>query len=149
MPSDVFAKLAASLPAGDDIESQARSALFLLVERIDAVGHSAQPVIDDPLACPNCGERVSSLRTPYCSDGCRAVAAFVRQFRTALAEGTALDPERQVSFGQALWFVLGGGRPLRQHIAPSSALKQVFKRENGLCEACGSPATTIDHTGSG
>ncbi|MDQ2987293.1 MAG: hypothetical protein M3R13_11365 [Armatimonadota bacterium] len=51
-------------------------------------------------------------------------------------------------FGQTFWFLIGGGRPLRVSIAPPSAMKQVFKRTDGKCEACGAPATTIDNVGS-
>lgn len=98
--------------------------------------------------CPNCGCLAPSNRTPYCSDCCKSLAAFVRQFRVALANGGPSD-DRLMMFGQTFWFLIGGGRPLRVRIAPASAIKQVFKRAGGNCEECGAPATTVDNVGSG
>jgi hypothetical protein len=98
--------------------------------------------------CPNCGAAAPAKRTPYCSDCCKSFAAFVRQFRVALANGGPTD-DRLMMFGQTFWFLIGGGRPLRVSIAPKSAIKQVFKRTDGKCESCGAPATTVDNVGSG
>lgn len=99
--------------------------------------------------CPNCGEPVASLRSPYCGDSCREEAAFVRQFRTALATGALADPEKQERLGQALWHLLGGGYPHRLPLVLPSAAKQALKRNDGRCEGCGVPASTFDHLGSG
>jgi hypothetical protein len=73
----------------------------------------------------------------------------VRQFRTGLADGWIFEPEKQVALGQALWHLLGGGRPLRREIAPAKAIERAIKREDGLCQVCGVPATSVDHAGSG
>jgi len=104
---------------------------------------------EDSLTCPNCGTPCSAPRTPYCSEGCREMAGFVRQFRTGLIEGWIFEPEKQVALGQVLWHVLGGGRPLRTEIAPANAIKRAIAREDGRCQVCGAPATTVDHSGSG
>ena len=136
--------------ASDDADVQSKALLALLVEGAGQAQFSAmQGVPADPSTCPNCGQPATSLRSPYCGDACREESAFVRQFRQSLMTGKALEPERQVALGEKVWHVLGGGYPRRQSLAPNSALKQVFKREDGRCELCGAPATTIDHTGSG
>jgi hypothetical protein len=77
------------------------------------------------------------------------MAAFVRQFRASLADGSLLDPQRQVGMGQALWHLQGGGFPLRQRLVPPKVLAKVIERHGGLCAVCGAPAIEIDHTGSG
>jgi hypothetical protein len=104
---------------------------------------------EDPCLCPNCGADCQSAASPYCGDPCREEAAFVRQFRRALAEGAVFDPERRNMIAQAFWHALGGGYPARVALVPESARKQVLKRTGGLCEICGAPAVTFDHEGSG
>src|SRR5688572_24042696 len=90
-----LARLAFALPpasdalAGDDSDSQCRAALSFLVERAIAHLHDPAPgqtYSVDLLTCPNCGNPDRSDRSPYCSDACRAQAAFVRQFRTGLRD---------------------------------------------------------------
>lgn len=129
------------------MEAQARAALRPLLAA--ALEHAdAEPMRTTHNQCPNCGAACDSKRTPYCSDHCKATAAFVRQLRSALQNGGPTD-ERAMMFGQAFWHLLGGGRPLRVAIAPASAIRQVFKRSDGKCEVCGEPATGIDNVGSG
>jgi len=77
------------------------------------------------------------------------MAGFVRQFRTGLVEEWLLLPEKQVALGQVLWHVLGGGRPLRLAISPERSRRKALEKAEGLCAACGAPATTVDHIGSG
>ena len=128
------------------MDDWARLVLRVLV---DNAANLDLPLIEvDASICPNCGAPNMSTRTPYCSDRCKALAAFVRQLRTALDHDGPSD-DRMMMFGQTLWFLMGGGRPLRVSIAPASAIKQVFKRTDGKCETCGAPATTIDNVGSG
>jgi len=135
------------LPDGGDMEDQARAALRpLLLRAIEEPDVTAIRTIAGE--CPNCGRPSQSLRTPYCSDSCKSISAFVRQFRVALNDRGPTD-ERLAMFGQTFWFLIGGGRPLRVSIAPSSAIKQVFKRTDGKCEGCGAVATTVDNVGSG
>jgi hypothetical protein len=130
------------------IEDRARHVLIVLAEAI-----ANAPVQDaikrDPRSCPNCGQQAEAARKPYCSEECKCMAAFIRQFRNAVAQRTLSEPDRQVSLGQGLWFLLGGGRPLRLEIAPPRALEQAIRREGGKCQACGAEATTVDHVGSG
>lgn len=130
------------------LEDQARCVLTVLLNRI---GNSEQTEI--PLEslhrCPNCDKATESLASPYCSETCRDQAAFVRQFRAALAAGTILTPEKQVVFGERLWWLLGGGLPLRESRIPESAKRQVAKRSDGKCETCGAPMTTVENVGSG
>ena len=99
--------------------------------------------------CPNCGSPETGERSPYCTDACRAESAFVRQLRSVLANGSVFDEVRQIAFGEKLWHLLGGGYPRRQKLAFERTLATVFKRENGKCQMCGAPATTVDHLGSG
>lgn len=126
-------------------QAQARRVLLFVLGAVP-VGTA---VITDPLACPNCGEAFLGTRTPYCSEACKEMSAFVRQTRNALTTGMVHDPERQVALGQKLWHLLGGGYPLRLTIMPPSAARQVAKRTGGKCELCGNPASTYDHLGSG
>ncbi|MBA3726185.1 MAG: hypothetical protein H0W86_06955 [Armatimonadetes bacterium] len=146
---DAFSRLAESLPSDGDIEAQARGVLSILLERIRDGGRDVAPLENSPGTCPNCGTPTDSKRTPYCSERCKCVSAFVRRFRRSLAQGSLLEPEGQVALGQTFWHLMEGGRPLRVSIAPASAIKQVFKRTDGKCETCGAPATTVDNVGSG
>ncbi len=77
------------------------------------------------------------------------MAAFVRQFRSHVADGSIFEIERQFGSGQALVFLLGGGYPRRQNMVPARVIAKVIERDGGVCQACGAPATEIDHTGSG
>ncbi len=147
---EALGRLARSLPPpGEDVSQQARSVLIHLVRSINTKVPEA-PIIDqDPSTCPNCGVHIQSARSPYCSARCREVAGFIRRFRSGLEDGSIFDEERQVALGQAMWHLLGGGRPLREHLILERTRAQVMKRDEGRCQVCGAAATTIDHTGSG
>ncbi len=131
---------------GTDEESQTRALLLPLLAR---KAKSQPPVPADSSTCPNCSKASEDPRTPYCSDHCKEMAAFVRQFRAAVAEGTILEPEKQMMMGQKLWAVAIGGYPMRQTLVPAKVIAKVIEREGGKCQMCGAPATEIDHTGSG
>lgn len=77
------------------------------------------------------------------------MAAFVRQFRSGLATELILEADKQTAFGERLWWILGGGLPMREGRIPESAKRQVIKRCGGVCEFCGKPMTTIQNFGSG
>jgi hypothetical protein len=137
-------------PDQGGIEDQARAVLrYVLAPDMDIPPANLAIIDVDPATCPNCGIQVESTRTPYCGEGCREMAGFVRQFRTGLELGWIFLPEKQVALGQVLWHVLGGGRPLRQQIAPAKAREKALKRTGAKCEGCGGVATTVDHVGSG
>ena len=153
MPDSKFKKeLVANLPPFsaleliDDIEKQTCAVLALLTEQ-SASKPCTVPV--DYMSCPNCGAFAESNRSPYCSDECREMAAFVRQFRSAVLDGSLVNPERQGALGQKLWFVLGGGYPRRDVLVPARVRLKVLEREGNKCQQCGAKATTIDHSGSG
>ena len=152
MPVDAFRRLQSSLPeiGSGDIADNARASLRYIVEPIaaDAVAISQAQDID-PLTCPNCGCPIELTRSPYCSVLCKESSAFVRQFRAGIVDGTVFDHERQIAFGQNLWFLLGGGRPLRQFLIPPKTRLQVFERSDYKCTLCGAEATEIDHIGTG
>ncbi|MCW5943525.1 MAG: HNH endonuclease [Fimbriimonadaceae bacterium] len=133
---------------GATIEEQARAVLAGLLAAIPD-GPYPSAVLIDPRTCPNCDAPVESLRSPYCGEGCRETAAFVRHVRAGLAEGSLEDPDRQVALGQILWYLLGGGRPLRLRLVPDRAIARVIAREGGLCQECGEAATTVDHIATG
>lgn len=103
----------------------------------------------DPNRCPNCDTPATGTASPYCSKPCRDQAAFVRQFRAAIASGTILEAEKQTVFGERLWWLLGGGLPMRESRIPESAKRQVIKRCASMCESCGAPMHTIENWGSG
>src|SRR5947209_2631285 len=151
-----FQELLAALPPPDALtssavgEEQIRAALARLVVRaIKSGAAGCEPILANPGECPNCGVVVTSTRTPYCSEHCRLMSAFIRQFRNALSTGAAFDVERQVGMGQALWKLQGGGYPLRQRLVTPKALAQIIARHGGVRAVCGGPASAIDHTGSG
>jgi hypothetical protein len=129
-------------------EDRARSVLNLLIDHI-LNSEQAGKLNSDPLFCPNCDGPVESLSGHYCSESCRDQAAFVRQFRAAVGSGSILTPEKQVVFGERLWWLLGGGLPLRESRIPVSAKRQVAKRSGGKCETCGADMTTVENFGSG
>lgn len=127
------------LPIGD----AARAVLRLVLER---PALPSEPVTVDPSTCPNCDRPVDSTRSPYCGTECREVASFIRSFRSGLAEG--MDADRQLALGQVLWRIIGGGLPFRNSLISEKDLARLYKKTDGLCEACGAPATTVDHRGS-
>ena len=149
---EVFTRLLKALPkvgASDDTDEQIRAVLSPLIERVTRGSPQSKPVPEDPATCPNCVVAVTSSKTPYCSAHCRNMAAFIRQFRSSVADGSIFEAERQMGMGQALWAVQGGGYPRRQQLIPAKVLAKVIEREGGKCAVCGAPATEIDHTGSG
>ena len=155
MPQQPLRPLIESLPKeddawiGDDLDHRARAVLSILVVRIKRSDGSGTRISEDPATCPNCGAVVLSKTSPYCSDCCREQAAFIRQMRDRIANGTLLEPQSQTMKGEQMWRLLGGGLPRRLSLVPESARQRVFKRAEGKCEICGAPATTIDNTGSG
>lgn len=141
-------RLAAALPtfqAAEGAEDRIRAPLTLLLDPRAPVA----PLECGSGLCPNCGSPRASPRSPYCGERCRAIAAFVRQFRHAVATEAILENERQIALGQSLWNLLGGGYPYRQSLIPARTIAKVIERDGGLCQACGAPATEVDHTGSG
>lgn len=148
---DQFQSLAGTLPSGqsDNVDVQARLALHLLVDPILTGVPDHSPIKPDPSTCPNCGEPCASPKSPYCSNYCREASALVRQFRSSVGNGALLGEERQIAMGEKLWKLLGGLYPRRQAMAPPRSLKTVFQRQEGKCEVCGAPATTVDNVGSG
>ncbi len=149
---EVFRHLLGDLPkvgTSDDVDEQTRAVLSPMVERIVRGVPSLSPIPADPSTCPNCGVPVASTRSPYCSSFCRDMSAFIRQFRSSVADGVIFEPDRQLGMGQALWALQGGGFPRRQALVPSKTVAKVIERDGGVCAVCGAPATEIDHTGSG
>jgi hypothetical protein len=136
------------LDESSDIEVQTRSVLALLIENWDAAW-STDSIQPDSSRCPNCDVLTHSQRSPYCSDSCREMSAFVRQFRHAVQDELIKSPEHQAALGQKLWFVLGGGYPRRDVLVPDKVRTKVIEREGNKCQQCGAKATTIDHSGSG
>src|SRR5687768_12334521 len=111
--------------------------LALLIQSSLAVKVAAAPIESTPQSCPNCGTPVASESSPYCGVPCREQAAFVRQLRRCISDGTALDEERQASLGQVLWHLLGGGYPDRRKLVTERTWQQLLKRDGGVCQVCG------------
>jgi hypothetical protein len=132
---------------GLSVEDQARRVLHLLTEA--GWPTEAELQLSNPHLCPNCDGSIDKPSSPYCSDACRDRTAFVRQFRAAVASGTILEAEKQIVFGERLWWLLGGGLPMRDSRIPESAKRQVIKRSQGKCEFCGDGMSTIENFGSG
>lgn len=131
----------------NDPDTQIRAVLRPVVERMSP-NIPTDPVPSDPQTCPNCGQPAASAKTPYCSDQCRAHAAFVRQFRSSLKDGSILEPQRQMGLGQALWSLQGGGFPRRQMMIEPKIVAKVIEKQGGKCQICGKPATEVYHVGS-
>ncbi|MBX3117595.1 MAG: hypothetical protein KF784_00900 [Fimbriimonadaceae bacterium] len=132
-------------------DAQTRRILIPFIRRVNPTrkGESFPNFPTDSNTCPNCGIEVQDKRSPYCSEKCREMAAFVRQFRAAVSDGSILEPEKQAMMGQKLWAVAVGGYPMRQALVPPKVVAKVIERDGGKCQVCGAPATEIDHTGSG
>jgi hypothetical protein len=128
------------------LEDRARGVLHLLLDGGESGTRTAS---DGAGTCPNCDGAAESLSSPYCCEACRERAAFVRQFRAALNSGAILAPDKQIAFGQKLWWILGGGLPFRESLIPESAKRQVARRCDGKCEMCGAPMTAVENFGSG
>ena len=126
-----------------DLEDRTRAILGLLFR--DVVP-AVEVVPSDVTTCPNCGLPNESIRSPYCSEHCREVSAFIRQLRNGIENDLSGDSERQAAMGQMLWYLLGGGLPRRVAMVPEKAIQKVLERENRKCEDCGGIATTIDHS---
>ncbi len=145
-------RLSSALPSVDenladlDIESQARAVLRYVVHQVlYGSPREVNLVALETGKCPNCGVGAICKRSPYCGDECRETASFVRQFRSGLSEGSIFEPDRQVAFGQNLWYMVGGGRPLRRALIPPKDWAKVLDRQGGKCATCEGIATTIDH----
>lgn len=137
-----------ALDSDVDIETKTRAVLSLLSDRGQRKPSTPRSAVD-PATCPNCDAPCDLARTPYCCDECREMAAFVRQFRAAIENGTIGSEDRQAALGQKLWHLLGGGYPRRDALVSARVRAQVIQREGGRCQECGAKATTIDHSGSG
>lgn len=132
----------ARLDSGDPDEA-ARAALRFLVVRRDVP--SPESLFPTPDRCPNCGQPCPSRSSPYCGEECRERSAFVRQFRRHLSDRSCFDVERQTALGQVLWSLLGGGYPRRIALIPARTREQVLRRDGGMCQICGAPATSVEH----
>ncbi len=144
-------KLLDTLPeigAGETAEEELRATLRYIVIPSLEQGDAQVQIAEDYGRCPNCSEPNSSTRSPYCSEHCRLMSAFIRQFRASLKEGSLYQAERQVGMGQALWNLQGGGFPRRQQMVTEKERLKVIAKAEGLCWKCGSPATGVDHFGS-
>lgn len=133
-------------PLGDighihDLDNQSRWVLRLALSGDQEV----TSVLNDPRACPNCGAPCAFPRTPYCSEQCKEVSAFVRQVRRVLSDFTEVDQERQASLGQVLWHLIGGGYPRRVPMILEQSKLQIRKKQGTQCFYCESEATTFDH----
>lgn len=154
---DELTRLRESLPPprvlieSEDGEEQLRAALAVLVERAlcGAPDFEYRQVSEGPATCPNCDAPATSTRSPYCSEHCREVSAFIRQVRNTLATGALFDPIRQAAFGQSLWKIQGGGFPVKARMVTEKSRAKIIARDGGVCAVCGAPATEVEHIGSG
>jgi len=137
---------AAEMATGEDMECRASAVLAWALE--NAEGAKWKFSESDPLGCPNCGMPVDRPRSPYCSDRCREIAGWVRQVRRLIAEKHLPDPARAAILGQTLWALLRGGYPGRVAILPARSIQRVIARNEGKCEFCSQPATSVDHIGT-
>lgn len=128
-----------------DEDLQASAVLALVFRALPEKTSWPKPTPADPSTCPNCGTPTAGTRSPYCGTECREIAAFIRQTRANLADGTLLDPERRAALGQVLWHLLGGGYPRRQRLVSEKDRAKLFAKANNQCQTCGAPATTFDH----
>lgn len=134
------------MASSEDMERRAAAVLAWALENAEDANWEFPEA--DPLGCPNCGASVDRPRSPYCSDRCREIAGWVRQVRRLIAEDHAPDLARAAVLGQTLWALLGGGYPGRVAILPARSIQRVIARNEGKCESCSQPATTVDHIGT-
>lgn len=133
----------------DEIETQTRATIHLLIDRTEKIAEYPLPCPEEPTTCPNCGTPVESLKSPYCGDECREYSAFIRQFRNGLITGSLMQPDKQIPLGQKLWRILGGGLPARVALVQGRTLERVIEKKGGMCENCGARATIVDNIGGG
>jgi hypothetical protein len=65
--------------------------------------------------------------------------------RNRLADGTADQPDIKEAAEIKLGWLFSGGYASRSRSLSPSIRAEVFARDRGLCQACGSPGTDIDH----
>lgn len=133
--------LAALKPSSIDDEAR------LVLRHVLGLGVQALPVYTAVDLCPNCDGPCPNLKSPYCSEWCKAQASMVRQFRSNTMSGVILEHEKQAVYGQILWWLIGGGYPRRVAMLTEAGKRQALRRVNGVC-GCGALATTFDHLGS-
>ena len=147
--ADTFTQLQGDLPEIGEpelsLDDQARGVLRLLIP----TGQKPEAANPSAFQCPSCDAPAASLSSPYCSDRCKSTAGFIRQLRAAIANQNILTPEKQIVFGERLWWLLGGGLPIRESRITESGKRQVAKRSEGKCEFCGAPMTLVENHGSG
>ena len=81
----------------------------------------------------------------YCSSLCAEKAKYVRWMRNRLVDGTADQPDIKEAAEIKLSWLFSGGYASRSRSLSPSIRAAVFARDRGLCQACGSPGTEIDH----
>src|SRR5579859_2587325 len=86
--------LASEAAEGEDMDRRAAATLRLVIDRALKADETAASEPYEPDLCPNCGTAVASAKSPYCGERCREEAAFVRQLRAGLSEGSSFDAER-------------------------------------------------------
>ncbi|MBL8059171.1 MAG: HNH endonuclease [Chthonomonas sp.] len=128
----------------ESVEQQARWFLRVPVDMAIAIS-AVEVVFPEPSHCPNCDAVCDKRATPYCSERCKEMSSFVRQFRATLFTETIFLAEKQVAYGQIVWHLMGGGLPYRNSLIPARALARFFEKHDGKCSACGGAATTVDH----
>jgi endogenous inhibitor of DNA gyrase (YacG/DUF329 family) len=130
----------------ETVEGQSRRVLLHILE---PVSRFPEQVPEDPKTCPNCSVVTEGTKSPYCSERCKEIASFVRQFRGNLATGQAFDAEKQTAIGQNYWHLVGGGRPLRQTLVLPRSFELVMELAEYKCQECGADATNVDHLRTG
>lgn len=147
--AETFTQLQSDLPEVSQpelsLDDQARGVLRLLLPP----GPSPRPASPTAFQCPSCDAPATSLSSPYCSDKCKSTAGFIRQLRAAIASNNILTAERQIVFGERLWWLLGGGLPIRESRITEGGKRQVTKRSEGKCAFCGEPMAMVENHGSG
>ena len=102
-------------------------------------------LLSSSFRCSNCGI-VSQSEKLYCSEFCSQTAGTVRYARKAI-------DENRISLGLVFEGIgirlqhnlLGGAYPAVQRRLSSNQRKEIFLRDNHICQLCGKSATEIDH----
>ena len=97
-----------------------------------------------PFACPNCDGAIDDARL-YCTELCQQEANFVRYVRACRADGREEREDVREAIAIKLAMILAGGYPEAERRLSAETRAAVIARDRGLCRACGSAGTDIDH----
>jgi 5-methylcytosine-specific restriction endonuclease McrA len=81
----------------------------------------------------------------YCGDLCKQVSGFVRYYQRKALAGELERPDIREALNTMAAHIASGGYKRRLRRLPFAVRRAVMERDNGECQICGAPGTSIDH----